>query len=312
MPEPSSAAPSGAGVSQQRLLGFGYAALSSACLAVLWTIIRRLSARLDSPEITFFSALFGLIVFLPWLMRYGSAAFRTKRLGTHVIRGLFNSGGILFWFSGLTLMPLAQAAALNLMTPLTVTVGAMLFLGENVRLRRWLALAMGAAGALVVIRPGFEAVNVGVWLILTSTIFAAGQRLIAKSLVRTDSSTTCVAYLLVIMTPVTLVPALFVWKWPTVPELGWFAVIGLLLTVAHFALVASLRYADISALEPIGFTRLVWSAILGFVLFSEVPDLWTWIGGAMIVLATTYLARREAALKVATPKEQEASVQAVD
>jgi len=312
MSEPSSATPTGAGAPPQRLLGFGYAALSSACLAVLWTIIRRLSARLDAPEITFFSALFGLIVFLPWLIRVGRDAFLTNRLGTHLIRGLFNSGGILFWFSGLTLMPLAQAAALNLMTPLTVTVGAMIFLGENVRLRRWLALGVGAVGALVVIRPGFEAINVGVWLILISTIFAAGQRLIAKSLVRTDASTTCVAYLLVVMTPITLIPALFVWKWPTLEELAWFAVIGVLLTSAHFALVASLRHADISALEPIGFTRLVWSAILGFALFSEVPDLWTWIGGGMIVLATTYLARREAALKVATPKVKEASIPAAD
>jgi drug/metabolite transporter (DMT)-like permease len=312
MPDPSSAAPSGTGGSPNRLLGFGYAALSSACLTVLWTIIRHLADRLHPLEITFFSSLFALIVFTPWLIRMGPRSFHTRRLWTHVIRGTFNSGGILLWFTALTLMPLAQAAALNLMMPLMVTVGAMIFLGETVRLRRWLALASGALGALVVIRPGFAEVNIGVWLILISAIFASGQRLIAKSLVRTDPSTTCVAYLLVVMTPITLVPALFVWQWPTPEEYLWLAAIGALLTAGHFTLVASLRLADISALEPVGFTRLVWSAILGFVFFAEVPGLWTWIGGAMIVGATTYLARREAQLKVATPKEKEASVQAVE
>ncbi len=274
-----------------------WAAVSSGMLAVLWVIVRDVSSRIPSVEVTFFATFFGLLMFIPWLVRRGKQVFVTRRLGTHLVRGVLNAVGVLAWFTALSMLPLADAAALILLMPLGVIVGAMLFLGENVGPRRWLALAIGIFGALVIVRPGIETVGIGVGLVMITVVCGATQRLIAKSLTRTESSSTSVIYLMMFMAPVTFIVALFVWQTPAPSDLLKLLFAGFLLSGAHFTFMHSIRLADVSALEPVNFTRLVWAAILGYVFFAEIPDIWTWIGGALIVGATTYVARREAAIR---------------
>ena len=130
-----------------------------------------------------------------------------------------------------------------------------------------MALGFGGLGALIVLRPGYQAFDLGVTLLLLTVLCSAIQRLISKSLVKTDNSTTSVIYLMLFMVPVTLIPSLFVWTQPTFSEFAILAFIGILLSTAHFAWMKALTLADISALEPINFTRLVWGALLGFLFF---------------------------------------------
>jgi len=118
-----------------------------------------------------------------------------------------------------------------------------------------------------------------------------------KSLTRTERPDTIVLYMGLWMTPVSLVPALFVWQWPSWPVLGWLVVVGLLASIAQRAMARSFAVADASAVMPLDFSRLLFAAVLGLVLFGEAPDLWTWIGAGVIFTATVYTARREAALK---------------
>ncbi|MEE2760039.1 MAG: DMT family transporter, partial [Pseudomonadota bacterium] len=235
-------------------------------------------------------------VMLPFLLWHGMGVFYTRRIGTHFLRGIFNSIAILAWFWALTLMPLADATALNLLAPLMVTAGAILFLREKVGSRRWMALGLGAVGGLAIIRPGFQDISLGVWLALATVVFSAVQRIMAKSLATTESNVTSFLYLLGFMIPATFVASLIVWVWPAPADYAWLAVIGALLSAGHFALMKSLQLADVSALEPVNFTRLLWGALLGYLFFAEVPDIWIWVGGVMIISATTYVARREAAL----------------
>jgi drug/metabolite transporter (DMT)-like permease len=279
------------------LLAVFYAAMFSGLLAIMWVIVRQVAERIHALEITFFGVTFGFLVLLPSALRHGMGVFHTRRLGTHMLRGLVNSVAVLTWFTALTLMPLADATALNLLAPLLVTAGAIIFLGESVGPRRWLALGVGALGGLVIIRPGFQEISIGVWLALVTVVFSAIQRLLAKSLSASESSVTSVLYLMAFMIPVALAAASFVWVWPTPMEYLWLAVIGAFLSAGHFALMKSLQLADVSALEPINFTRLIWGAGLGYFFFAEVPDVWIWVGGVMIISATTYVARREAALR---------------
>lgn len=286
-----------ASIARTRLIAIGWAVASSACLSNLWIIVRNLNDRHHPFEITFFASLFSLILFVPWMVKVGRTALHTNRLGRHFIRGVCNSIGIMAWFWALTLMPLADAAALGLMAPLAATVAAMVFLGESVRLRRWLALGFGAAGALVIIRPGFQEVSLGVWLVIIMAVFSAFQRTLAKTLTRTESSSTSVVYLMMFQTPIALAVALPFWVTPLPNEWILLAGSGLLLGGAHFCFMQSVQLADVSALEPFNFVRLVFAAILGFLFFSEIPDVWTWTGGAMIIASTSYLARREAALR---------------
>jgi drug/metabolite transporter (DMT)-like permease len=287
-------------VSLQSFSAVLWAAASSGILAIMWVLVRQLADKLHPLEITFFGTFFGFLFFLPTVFKYGFGIFKTARLSHHFYRGCINGTAILSWFTALTLLTLADAAALNLMAPLCVSVGAVIVLKEHMGPRRWFALSLGALGALVVIRPGFEEVGLGVWLVIITVLASAGQRLFAKSLIAVDSSTTCVLYLTLFMIPISLFAASFVWTWPAPEDYPWLILIGALLSIAHYALMRSLRLADVSALEPVNFTRLIWGALFGYMFFAEVPDTYTWIGGFIIISATSYVAHREAQLRKKT------------
>ncbi len=263
----------------------------------MWVLVRNLSSSIHPLEISFWGSVFGLLTFLPTVFKFGPKVFLTHRAGLHLVRAIFNGSAILAWFCALTLVPLANAVALNLIAPLLITIGAIFLFNEKVGYRRWMALGFGGLGALIVLRPGYQAFDLGVILLLLTVLCSAIQRLISKSLVKTDDSITSVIYLMLFMVPVTLIPSIFVWTQPTFSEFAILAFIGILLSTAHFAWMKALTLADISALEPINFTRLVWGALLGFLFFNEVPTIWVWVGGLMIVTSTSYIARREAILR---------------
>ncbi len=267
--------------------------LAGAVLAAMHGMVRYLSTEMHPFEIAFFRNLFGFMFFVPWIVKVGLGALRTSRIATHGLRAVINATSMLLWFSALSMVPLADVTALSLTGPMFVTLGAIAFLGEKVWLRRWLALALGVGGALVIIRPGFQSVQFGMILAILAPAAAAGAKLLAKSLTRTDKPATVAAYVQLLMTPITLVPALFFWQTPGWPALGWLAVIGCLGGLGHYFFVKAYSIADISFAEPVMFTRLVWAALFGYLAFAEIPDYWTWIGAAMIVGATTYIAHRE-------------------
>ena len=267
---------------------------ASLALASMHGSVRFVSAGLHPFEIAFFRNVFGFCVLIPWLARIGVAAFATRKLPLHLVRGVLNGGSMLMWFLGLSLIPLAEATALSLASPLIATAGAILFLGEPVRGHRWLGLGLGVAGMLTILRPGFEEIGLGAAAVLLSAVLVTASKLIAKTLTRTESPTAIVAWLTLLMIPVTAVPAAFVWQTPTASQLLMLLGIGALGSCGHLCLVHAYRLADVGLVEPLVFFRLVWAALLGFLIFAEIPDAWVWIGGLLIVAATTWLARREA------------------
>ena len=266
---------------------------AAAFLAVMHGLVRYLSSDLHPFEIAFFRNLFGFLFFVPWLVRHGLAMLATRRIGTHTVRALLNSASMLGWFMALSLIPLADATALSLTGPLYVMAGAVLFLGEAVGRWRWFALLFGAAGALVIIRPGFQAVELGVILAVGAPCFAATAKLMAKRLTLTESPVTITAYLALLMTPITLIPALFVWRMPGWEELGVLFLAGMFGSIGHLSFVRAYAIVDISLVEPVVFTRMLWAALIGYLAFAESPDVWIWAGAAMIVGATTIIAHGE-------------------
>lgn len=271
--------------------------LAAAIFAAMHNTIRyvTVNAGVHPFEAAFIRNLFGVLIFMPWLLKTGLGGLKTKRLGLHFGRAILNSIAMLSWFTALSLMPVADATALSLIGPVFVTLLAIVFLGERVGLRRWIGIGLAIVGGLIIIRPGFSEVGLGTWLILFSAVVVSGSKLMAKILSGTESAATIVALLTFLMVPILALPALLVWQTPTLHQLVLLAVIGLLGTVGHLLFVQAYKMADISLVEPAIFTRMIWAALIGFVLFSEFPDLWTWIGGAVIVVGTTYVARREAA-----------------
>ena len=273
--------------------GIIFAIASGAFFATMHGSVRLLSQDLDAMEIAFFRAFFGFLFFAPILIRTRLTVLRTSRLPLHMLRGLFNGASLLLWFTALSMVPLGDATALSLMGPLFVAMGAMFILGESAHGPRWIALAIGFAGALVIVRPGFQEINLGMILVLVSMLFVTCSKLIAKSLSRTDAPSTIVAYLSLTMMVPSGVALFFVWQTPTLLQLLFMVAIGFLGSCGHMLLTTAYKIADISAVEPVVFARLVWAAIVGWFMFAEFPGLWIWIGGALIVAASTWLARHE-------------------
>ncbi|HJO97558.1 MAG TPA: DMT family transporter [Rhodospirillales bacterium] len=256
-------------------------------------IIRYVSADIHPFEIAFFRALFGLILMAPWFLRLGVASVRSRRVGMHVCRALFMLGAAMAWFTAISLMPIAEVTALTFTTPLFASLGAALFLAEKVGLRRAVAIGVGFAGAMIILRPGVEALTMPAMAALASAVFGAVGMLIVKSLSRSESPATIVIYVGLLLTPLSLVPALFVWTTPSLEALAWLAALGLVANLGHMPFARAMASADATAILPFDFLKLFFSATMGYLLFAEVPDVWTWIGATVIFGAVLYTARRE-------------------
>lgn len=286
------AGPSSA-VASPTIMAAAFMVLAGALFASMHGTVRLISFDLHPFVIAFYRNLFGFLVLVPLLMRGGPALFKTKRFGLHMTRACINSFSMLAWFTALSLIPLADATALNLTGPMFVTLGAIVAFGERVRIWRWLALVLGFTGALMVIRPGFEEVNFGAILAIVGTAAAAISKLCSKSLTRTDDPTTIAAYVQFLMTPITLVAALFFWQWPTWDQLMGLVAIGVMGSLGHLFTTKAYFLADISFAEPLSFIRMVFATIFGYVVFSEIPDAWTWAGAFTILAAATIISYRE-------------------
>jgi len=270
--------------------------MAAALFSVLNLLIRTVSADLHPFQVTFFRNFFSLMFMLPWLMRAGLGGLRTRKWGLYGTRALTGLAAMLTWFYAISIMPLGEAVALSFTTPLFATIGAALFLGEVVRRRRWTATAVGFVGVLVIIRPDADAISLPAALVLVSACFSAASALQVKALTRTESTTTMVTYMVLFLTPMSLVPALFVWTWPGWATLGWLVTLGGVATLGHLALTRAFHLADASALMPLDYTKLPFAALLGYVVLGETMDLWAWVGAGIIAGSTIYIAHREASL----------------
>jgi drug/metabolite transporter (DMT)-like permease len=258
--------------------------------------VRFLSSQLHPFEIGFFRCLFGLLVLLPLLLHHGLEPLRTSRVGLHMIRSLLNVTATLLFFLGLAHTPLVTAMALDYSAPLFAAVLAVAFLRERMPPRRLAALLAGIAGVLIVLRPGLERIDLGAIFVLASAATWGLTLIIIKVLSRNDSSLTTTIYVGLFTTPIALVAALPVWQAPSVEQVGWLALTGGLGGLAQLCLAQALRSTEVTVILPIDFTKLVWASLLGFVVFAEIPDLWTWVGGATIFAAAFYVAATERAI----------------
>lgn len=282
--------------------GIGYMLVATLLFTGMGAIARHVSERIHPFEVVFFRIAFGFVLLLPLVLRYGLQHFRTKHFGLHCARAATHVTEMLIYFVGLTMIQYAKVQALTFTTPLFTTLLAVLILRERIHARRITALAIGFLGALIVVRPGIEALDTGSLLILTSALGWAGVILIVKRLTRTDSSITITAWMVVLMSPMALIPALFVWEWPTATEWGWLAAAGFAGTLGQLAVTQAFRVADTTAVMPIDFTKLIWASLLGFLIFEEIPSIWTWIGGIVIFAGALYIALRERQLQMQAVK----------
>ncbi|MSO93963.1 MAG: DMT family transporter [Rhodospirillales bacterium] len=280
-------------------------------LGTMNVIVRHVSAELHPFEIAFFRNLGQLVFMLPWLMHVGLGAFHTKHFGLQVARAASGLVGMLVWFTALSLMPVAEATALSFTGPLFATVGAALILRERVGIRRWSATVIGFLGTLVIVRPGLIEFSYPTMVALASAATFAASALTLKSVSRWDQPSVTVFYMGLLLTPTSLIPALFVWEAPSLDAYLWFVALGLAAGFAHLCLSSAYMVADASVNLPFDFFRLPAAATMAYFMFGEVPDIWTWVGAAIIFSATVYIARREAKLALKTVQALEPAIGAV-
>ncbi len=266
------------------------------CFAAMAVLIRYITRDVHPFEAAFFRNLFGLIPMIPWMLRHRLSGLRTLRLKLHFIRAVIGLAGMLCLFSALAIAPAAQVIAINFTVPILTTILAAVVLGEVVRARRWSAVAIGFVGAMIIVRPFGQTFETGAILALMATLFMATAVTTVKMLSRTESANAIVTWMGMIMTPLSLVPALMYWQQPTWEQLGVLLVIAVMATAGQQLFVRANRAADQSYVMAFDFLRLPFVATLAFIIFGETVDFWTWAGASLIIGSTLYIARREAVL----------------
>jgi drug/metabolite transporter (DMT)-like permease len=268
--------------------------LSALTTAVGNTLIRSLGDLGIHPfEIAFFRCAFGFLTVAPLVLWQERGWPRTTAVKTLAASGLAHYVSMLAFFTGVTLMPLNESGALGFATPLFATIGAALFLGERVRARRWIAIVVGFAGVLIVLRPGAVPLTLGAVLILFSTMSFAGVTVLVKMMSGTERAATVVFYQSLIVMLLTLPLALWNWTTPSLPSFLALAALGALSTLGWLCFTRAFALADASAILPLEFTRMPFIAILAYAFLGEIPDKWVWIGAAVIFGSTLYIAHRE-------------------
>lgn len=278
---------------QSALGGILWMVAAAVAFSVNFAVVRHLQDYMSTFEVVFFRQVFGALIMLPWLARAGLGALRTTRLPLHCQRVLWSYAAMFLGYYSLKLIPLSESVALQFTLPIWTAVLAVFVLGEKVGIHRWLAIAAGFAGVLVIVRPGFEAVNLGVGCALAATALYAATDVIARSLASTDKTALIVFYSFVLPIPFAAVPAGLTWTTPGLeiwPALLLFAVSS---TAAQWCLTKSLATADASLVSQVLFLRLPFIAAIGWFFFGQSTDAFTWLGAAIIFAATYLLARRE-------------------
>jgi drug/metabolite transporter (DMT)-like permease len=270
--------------------------VAMAFFSTMGVFIKLAAADVHIFEVVFFRNFLAVLFMVPWLIRQGPGVMKTKRIGLYTARSLFNIVGMAAGFMSMTLIPLAEATALSFTAPLFATIGAAFFLGEIVRIRRITALAIGFLGMLIVLQPGVQEISLGAVLSVVNALTIAATIIIVKKLTSTEPPETIVTYMVVLQTPMALIPALYYWTWPE--PITWIWLIGLAGagTAGHLAFTKAIKLAEVTQIQPLDFVRLPLIAVMAYFVFDQVPTIWTWIGGAVIFASTAYVTHREAQL----------------
>ena len=267
--------------------------LSTIAFSIMHGLVRFVSEVLPPFQIAFFRNIFGLAFLLPLLMRSRFAILRTKQIGLHALRGVINMAAMLMFFTALAISPIAKVTALGFTAPIFMAILAVLVLGERFRIYRWSAIFLGFVGMLIILRPGLVAIDTGALLVIGSAALWAVAMIIIKIQSRTESSLTIVAYMGIFLGVFSIAPAVWVWQPFGLQTLGFMVLIGLFGSIAQMAISESLKETDSTALMPFDFLKLIWTAMIGVWFFSEIPDIYTWIGATVIFLSGLFIAIRE-------------------
>ena len=241
----------------------------------------------------FFRFFLGLIIILPYIIIKKDAVLKTTHLKQHFLRAILGLPAMLLYFSALVLLPIEKLTAISFVVPLLVTILAVFFLGEKIYIYRTLALILGFGGMLVIIRPGFVDISIGVYMVLFSALLWSINIIITKKISKDDSAITILAYQSIFMSLLSFFIVLFFWEMPSLKTFIYLILAAMCGTVLHLTLNHAFKLVDVSMTQPYSFLNLVFASIIGYFVFDEIPDLYTWIGALIIFTGVLIISYRE-------------------
>ena len=272
--------------------------LAMALFAVLAAASRKAALMGMHPlQVVFLRNLSATLFLMPMLMVRGRSLLRSNAFHLYGVRVGISIFSMTAWFYALALIPVAEVTAIGFLAPLFGTLGAIVFLGEKVRVRRWTALIIGFLGAMIILRPGTESFGLGQACAVFNAMSSGLVTVLLKQLSSEDDSGKIVFLTTVLMLPPTLVPALFVWETPGVEYLPVILTIGFTAVLGHYCLMRGFASTEASLVMTFDFSRLPFAVLIGWWMFGEVTDIWTWVGAAVIFASAIYITRREARLR---------------
>lgn len=282
---------------QNPLKGVFWMVMTGLCFVAVTALVKYLGDRIPPAESAFLRYLLGLVFLIPMIGALRGAQLTPRLWALFAGRGVVHTAGVILWFFAMTQIPLAEVTAMNYLSPVYVTLGAALFLGEKLAFRRISAIAVALLGAVIILRPGFREISPGhIAMLFTAVTFGASY-LIAKFTVGSNSPAVVVAMLSVFVT-IGLAPfALAVWVTPTPQEIGLLFLVACFATAGHYTMTLAFAAAPVAVTQPVTFLQLVWATLLGALVFGEPADIWVVSGGGLILAAVCFIAWREARMK---------------
>lgn len=267
------------------------------CFVAVTALVKHMGSRVPPAEAAFLRYLLGLVFLLPMLKDLREAQLTPRQWKLFGMRGMFHAGAVILWFYAMTRIPIAEVTAMNYLSPVYVTIGAAIFLGEKLAMRRIVAILIALFGAAIILRPGFREVSSGHLAMLVTAIVFAGSYLTAKIMAGEVKPTVVVA-MLSIFVPIGLAPfAIAVWVTPSLNDLMLLFCVASFATAGHYTMTLAFAAAPVTVTQPITFLQLVWAVLLGAIVFGEPVDIWVVFGGVVILASVTFITWREAVMK---------------
>ncbi len=281
----------------QNLTGVFWMVVTGICFLGVTALVKFMGTRIPAAEAAFLRYALGLVLLLPMLKDFSQNLPDRGLFILFAARGVVHTVGVVLWFFAMSRIPLADVTAMNYMSPIYVTLGAAIFLGEALALRRILAILVAILGAFLILRPGFRDISIGHIAMIFTALFFASSYLIAK---HTSGRTTAsvVVVMLSIYVTIGLAPmALLNWVTPTLAELLILFTVACFATAGHYTMTLAFAAAPVSVTQPATFLQLVWAVLVGSVIFGEDIDLFVIMGGGLILCSITFMSWREAVIK---------------
>ena len=273
-------------------------ALIASFCAVLMSVFLKL-AQEDSNVFTvgFLRFFFGLLLITPIIIQSNFKIYNTINFKLHILRCIINVPMMIFGFAALTYIPLEQIKAIGFLSPILVVILSVIFLGERIYLIRTFSLILGFIGTLIILRPGFIEINVGVYMVLASALLWSCVIIITKFMSKNDSAMTILTFQYTFVTLFTLPLAIIYWDNPSFISLIYTFLAAIVGTVLHLCINNAYKLSDLSIIQPVWFTQLVFASFLGFIIFGSLPDFFTWIGAILVFISVLIITYRENYLK---------------